>query len=257
MTKRHTVWYTVSILTEKRSGVRKDAFLRGALCALSGADMKMCYLFFGLFLIDSVLAVLMTGPHGDKKTYVALKALLMPLLFLGCAVLREEPVLLPLAGLFFGWLGDILLAMRGKKAFMFGMLAFAVGHILYIAACLRLCVKVTVPELIAAGIFFLIYAVFLFAGRPRLTLLKGKLAAAATAYALLLSVLGFSAALLCLSMRTLLSGIVLLGAILFIFSDSMLSLQSFRKKTPHGNMAVIGTYAAAQACIAIGLTLLN
>ena len=218
----------------------------------------MCYLFFSLFFIDTILAVQACSPRGDKKRYVAVKALLMPLLFLGCAVMKEEPVLLPLAALVFGWLGDILLVIKKKKImFMLGMLSFAVGHILYVIACLRLCGTVTVPELLAAGLFFVIYAVFIFAGRPRLIMLKGKLAAAATVYALILTLLGFSTALLCLSERTLWSGIVLVGAILFIFSDSMLSLQSFRKKTPHGNMAVIGTYAAAQACIAIGLTLLT
>ena len=218
----------------------------------------MSYVFFCLFLLDAVAAVLACGPHGNKKVYAAVKTLLMPLLFIGCAILKEEPVLLPLAALVFGWLGDVLLVGKThKKLFMLGMLAFAAGHILYVITCIRLCGSVTIPELLASGLFFVIYAVFLFAGKPRLTMLKGKLGAAATVYGLILAVFGFSTALLCLSKRTLWAGIVLVGAILFIFSDSLLSLQSFRKKTPRGNMAVIGTYAVAQACIAIGLTLLS
>ena len=50
--------------------------------------------------------------------------------------------------------------------------------------------------------------------------------------------------------------ISLLGAVLFILSDSLLSMQKFRKQTKWGNTAVIGTYGTAQACMSIGLTLL-
>lgn len=220
--------------------------------------MLISYMFLGLFIMDTALAVYECSPHGNRKAYVAVKTLLMPLLFIACAILREEPVLLPLAGLVFGWLGDILLAAKSRKnMFFLGMIAFAVGHIFYIVSCLRLCKNVSMPELLAAGLFFVIYGVFLFAGKPRLTLLKGKLGTAATVYGLILTLFGFSAVLLCLSKRTLWAGIVLVGALLFIFSDSLLSLQSFREKTPHGNMLVISTYAVAQACIAIGLTLLS
>ena len=218
----------------------------------------MSTVFFCLFFADTLLAIYEAGPKGDAKRYAPVKTLLMPLLFLGCALLREEPALLPLAALFFGWLGDILLlAKQRKKLFLLGMLAFAVGHILYTVACLRLSGGASVPELLAAGLFFVIYAVFLYAGKPRLTMLRGKLAAAATVYGFLLALFGFSAALLCLRRRTAAAGLVLVGAILFIFSDSMLSLQAFRKKTKGGHMIVIGTYCAAQACIAVGLTLLN
>lgn len=220
--------------------------------------MKISYFFFILFFLDTVLAVQACGPRGNGKRYAAVKTLLMPLLFIGCALLTDRPVFLPLLALVCGWLGDILLIGRDKKIkFMLGMLFFAAGHILYTVACFSLCRNPTVPELSAAGLFFVIYAVFLILGKPRLTRLHGKLSAAATVYGLILAVFGFSAALLCLQNRSIRAGFVLLGAILFIFSDSLLSLQSFRKKTPCGNMFVIGAYAAAQACIAIGLTLLN
>ncbi len=41
---------------------------------------------------------------------------------------------LVLAGLVFGFLGDVLLALRGKNMFLAGMIAFAIGHALYAVA---------------------------------------------------------------------------------------------------------------------------
>jgi uncharacterized membrane protein YhhN len=46
--------------------------------------------------------------------------------------------ILVLAGLVFGFLGDVLLALRGKSVFLVGMVAFAVGHALYAVAFVTL-----------------------------------------------------------------------------------------------------------------------
>lgn len=72
----------------------------------------------------------------------------------------------------------------------------------------------------------------------------------------MLALMGFSATLCYLTTRNHWAGLTLLGAVLFILSDSLLSMQKFRKQTKWGNTAVIGTYGAAQACMSIGLTLL-
>ena len=217
----------------------------------------MPFLFFGLFAIDILLAVCEAGPKGNKKHYAIAKTLLLPLLFLACAAIRKNPPLLPFLSLFFGWLGDIcLLKKKQKKLFLAGMLFFAAGHIAYSIACLRICGTATLQTDVLSGLFFLIYIVLLILGKPRLTLLRGKLSAAATVYGLILAFFGFSAARCCLSCRTLPAAAVLVGSLLFIFSDSLLSVQAFRQKTPHGNMFVIGSYALAQACISAGLILL-
>ncbi len=43
-----------------------------------------------------------------------------------------------LAGLVFGFLGDVLLGLRGQKMFLAGMIAFAFGHALYAVAFVTL-----------------------------------------------------------------------------------------------------------------------
>lgn len=218
----------------------------------------MSKFFFILFVIDAILTVQACGPKGNRKRFAFTKMLLMPFLWLCCAFLLPEPYVLPLLALFFGWLGDVLLLKKGSHTFFaLGMLSFGAGHIFYIFTCIKALGTISPAKIVSASIFFLIYAVFLFAGRPRLTLLKGKLKTAASLYAFLLSVVGFFAALLCFSRPNLYSLLVLIGVVLFIFSDSLLSVQAFRRSNTYCGMAVIGVYAAAQACISLGLTFLN
>jgi uncharacterized membrane protein YhhN len=61
--------------------------------------------------------------------------------FIACAVwqgITGRYDVLVLAGLVFGFLGDVLLGLRGQKMFLAGMIAFAVGHALYAVAFVTL-----------------------------------------------------------------------------------------------------------------------
>jgi uncharacterized membrane protein YhhN len=61
--------------------------------------------------------------------------------FIVCAVrqgITGSYDVLVLAGLVFGFLGDVLLALRGQKTFLAGMIAFAFGHALYAVAFVTL-----------------------------------------------------------------------------------------------------------------------
>ena len=88
--------------------------------------------FFAVFVFDLLLAMYATSPRGNRRFYAVVKSLLMPLLFLSCCYLVEEPPMLPMWALAFGFMGDVLL-LNGpsKKRFALGMLAFAAGHISY------------------------------------------------------------------------------------------------------------------------------
>lgn len=213
--------------------------------------------FFAVFVFDLLLAMYATSPRGNRRFYAVVKSLLMPLLFLSCCYLAEEPPMLPMWALAFGFMGDVLL-LNGpsKKRFALGMLAFAAGHISYTVCCLKYVKGAQPIDVTISCVFLLLYLLFFFAGRPRLTALKGPLQGAACVYAFMLALMGFSATLCYLTTRNHWAGLTLLGAVLFILSDSLLSMQKFRKQTKWGNTAVIGTYGAAQACMSIGLTLL-
>jgi uncharacterized membrane protein YhhN len=73
----------------------------------------------------------------DRKPLIIVKSVLS-LLFVVTALLQLHPV--PdyyhylFAGLIFCLIGDVCLALPQKKAFMAGLVAFLVGHILYILA---------------------------------------------------------------------------------------------------------------------------
>ncbi len=106
------------IKTEHEENYRKAVFLKG--------------LASFMFVMVGVLAWIKYADHSLVKTIVA--------------------------GLLFGMAGDILLNLRfvfpenGKKIFLTGILAFLIGHILYLKAIIPLNSGVFVPALIGAVI---------------------------------------------------------------------------------------------------------
>ncbi len=106
------------IKTEHEENYKKAVFLKG--------------LASFMFVMVGVLAWIKYGDHSLVKTIVA--------------------------GLIFGMAGDILLNLRfvfpenGKKIFLTGILAFLIGHILYLKAIIPLSSSTLVPALIGAVI---------------------------------------------------------------------------------------------------------
>ena len=106
------------IKTEHEENYKKAVFLKG--------------LASFMFVMVGVLAWIKYGDHSLVKTIVA--------------------------GLIFGMAGDILLNLRfvfpenGKKIFLTGILAFLIGHILYLKAIIPLSSGPLVPALIGAVI---------------------------------------------------------------------------------------------------------
>ncbi|NLN82753.1 MAG: lysoplasmalogenase, partial [Firmicutes bacterium] len=49
--------------------------------------------------------------------------------------------------------------------------------------------------------------------------------------------------------------IVLIGTLLFIFSDSILAFNRFKKRSPYGSVCLMAAYGAAQLLIVLGILL--
>jgi uncharacterized membrane protein YhhN len=47
--------------------------------------------------------------------------------------------------------------------------------------------------------------------------------------------------------------IVLIGTLLFIFSDSILAFNRFKKRSPYGSVCLMAAYGAAQLLIVLGI----
>ncbi len=146
------------------------------------------------------------------------------------------------AGMLFSLAGDVLL-MLPANPFVWGLASFLVAHLFYSGA-----------YLLRGGFQFHWLAVlpFVISGATLLYLLWphiGALRIPVLVYAALLMAMGWQAAELWWSVRDTAALLAMLGAILFLVSDSILALDKFRSPLPLRDLLVMSTYYAAQLLI--------
>jgi len=136
---------------------------------------------------------------------------------------KQRPELTTVAqALFLGACGDLLLEID-PSLFLFGLVAFLLGHLLYIVALHR---ETRGPEWVRSLPAFLYVAGMIAVLAPRLPALL-------------------------LEPRWVRLG--LLGAVLFTASDSLIAIDRFHTELPGARYAIMGTYWAAQALLALSL----
>jgi uncharacterized membrane protein YhhN len=143
-----------------------------------------------------------------------------------------------------GLCGDICLVFPGGTWFLRGLLAFLLGHLLYIVLFslrVRRPLRLTTDELLAIAL-----------------LVGGALAALAWLWpglsGMRLPVVIYAAALLGMNISALLSRLsgVFAGALLFLLSDTLLGIESFRHLPSDLQALIWMTYYAALALIVSG-----
>jgi len=209
------------------------------------------------------------------KTYIAIALIYLALLLFGSDDLAWflKPLLLPsliaavaasekfpskgllLFALLFSWFGDIVLlfAAKGEIYFIAGLVLFLSAHILYIVLFgkqPKVRSNKQKPWLflgvlcIVGYLFSMLYVLF-----PNL----GGLKIPVTVYAvvistmLLMSVKGF------FEWKSPANYYILVGAVCFIASDSLLAFDKFYKAIPLSSFNIMSTYLAAQFFIAFGI----
>jgi uncharacterized membrane protein YhhN len=161
------------------------------------------------------------------------------------------------AAMLFCWLGDVLLMFQNTVPyfFLFGLGAFLMGHLLYIAAYLQHRTEDT-------GLGFLPtqkirYAMpFLLAGTGLLTVLYPNLANLlwpVVAYAVVLVTMVIVALFRYGRTAVTSFGLVFGGAVLFMVSDSLLAMNKFYAPIQQGGLLIMITYCLAQGLIAEGM----
>jgi len=146
-------------------------------------------------------------------------------------------------GLLAGALGDVCLAL--PHAFLPGMIAFAIGHALYVAAFLQWN-RTAAPLLLAP--------VVLYAGTGLWLMLPGAgaLALPLVIYVLIIAAMIWRAAACALQPgeNMLLRWGPLAGALLFGFSDTLIGIHRFTQPLPNAAAAIMLSYWAGQALFA-------
>ncbi len=217
---------------------------------LTHSEKKFTVLYSLIVLLEFV-----SGASTDFSTmhYVCKPAIVLALLIFFWShsrILNKSSRFLMVSALLFSLLGDILLmfANLGSHYFLFGLIAFLIAHIMYSIVFARGRNKSMNP------VGFI--AILMLYGGGLFYLLNGGL------YNMLLPVMLYMLIILTMTIFAYLRQgrtvklsyqFVLLGAFLFLVSDSILALNKFYKPLAYSNITIMLTYALAQYFIVVGM----
>jgi uncharacterized membrane protein YhhN len=153
--------------------------------------------------------------------------------------------------LLFSWLGDVLLMFQAKNEdfFLFGLSAFLLAHVFYITFFH----KIRIREGVKPNIFWLLIVVAYYAGLIIwLSPYLGDKKLPVRIYGVAISLM-FMLALHMPSIKNKQSGQwMMVGALLFVISDSVLAINKFYQPFEAANVIIMLTYGLAQLFIVIG-----
>lgn len=153
------------------------------------------------------------------------------------------------AGLFFAMLGDIILEIE----FMVGAVLFAVGHLLFFFAYSILC-GFKWKDLLFGAIIFIPSVLFITLA-PMFNFGSTLMEIVCVIYAIIISIMVGKSISNLIQERNLKNIIILLGSILFFFSDLMLLLNIFASLGRLTGILCLATYYPAECLLAISIFL--
>lgn len=208
------------------------------------------------FLIASVLNLY--GRIADPVLASTVKPALMPLLAITALAAaggaERKEIRLLMTALLFGCVGDTFLIFDGFLPFVFGMVAFLTGHIFYM--CLfggkswkGFSAKTWIPAVIVMAV--LVAVLIMLIG------VKGAMLVPMLIYGFALMMIIFAGAAGVVQFKTATWWIVLIGTVLFTFSDACIALGTFGHDFAGREFVIMLTYIAAQSLLAWGAVRLS
>ncbi len=216
--------------------------------------MKTKKILLFIFLVVAVIELLskIFGWESIGSVQITLKPLLMPSLaayFLYSVRQKNKLAFLIIIALLFSWIGDVMLMFEEINTvyFMLGLVSFLLAHIAYIFVFNKSSQNFK-PKIFtySTGFLLILFGVLM------LLLMwtgLGNLKLPVTVYTTVIMLMGISA----LFRKADGASLVLIGAILFISSDSLLALNKFYKGFEVADFWVMLTYILAQYFIVTGM----
>jgi len=212
---------------------------------------KILPFIYFLVLAAECLAIL----SGNGILHVIAKPLLMPVLLAGFYLetrKRRRTGNFILGALFFSWVGDVALLIDNRYGsfFIYGLIAFLLAHICYIAYFYRVRKRNRVDRFKPfPSLLILAYmTVFYIMVRPFL----GPLKVPVLIYAVIITLM-LLASIHAFDLRTQRLGVIpVTGAFIFAVSDSMLAINRFVLPFEYAPFFIMLTYGIAQFLIAEG-----
>lgn len=189
-----------------------------------------------------------------------LKPFLLPFLFGMVWKSKSFPTKkILLTALTFSWMGDVILMFtnQGEIYFILGLVAFLISHLFYIALFLK---QDHPTNGVRSPLFWLSLLVVGLYLRSMLVLLfptLGALKLPVTVYAATISIMLIVAFKGYLSWSGTAKYAVLVGAVFFVVSDSLLAIDKFHEPLPLATFGIMLTYLLAQSLITTGILKLN
>lgn len=211
--------------------------------------VNIATLLFLVVAITDVYAVITQ----NKIIEMIFKPMLMTTLVVVYLVSVKKPNFWLISALFFSFWGDVFLLDK-QNYFVFGLASFLMAHIIYIKITTDFLDKHLSVKMISSAIPF----VLLFAGILYLTYANlGDMLIPVLVYGVAIATFGAAALLNYRQSKTTPNLWLLLGAILFIVSDSFIALNNFYMAKPLFSVVIIVLYILSQFLICKALIAKN
>lgn len=189
-----------------------------------------------------------------------LKPFLLPLLLVAVYLSEKfKTKTLLLTALTFSWIGDVILlfADKGEIYFILGLVAFLVSHVFYIVLFSKQTISKTISNKLSFGAGIGLILLYFFGMITTLGPKLGSLTIPVVIYAVVISTMLFYALKGSFQWNTIPYQSVLIGAVFFIASDSILAFNKFYQPLPYASLLIMITYLGAQYGIVWGILNLN
>jgi alkenylglycerophosphocholine/alkenylglycerophosphoethanolamine hydrolase len=145
--------------------------------------------------------------------------------------------------------GDVFLmfgdgARSSDRAFIAGLVSFLLAHIAFVGAFVQDLRDPNLPGWLAAVVFYAVGLLFILLPRA------GSMKAPVLVYCVVLALMVFAAAARHASLEDAASLRAVLGALLFLVSDSLLAVRRFVRRYPGAQALILSTYWGAIGLIA-------
>lgn len=195
-----------------------------------------------IFIIVSVLDII--GVTLKNEVFVqSFKPLILPSLLVLYALSVTNMNKIYVLALVFSFLGDVFLIFSGELYFIIGLVSFLIAHVLFIKIVIHRIQKTTFLKVIISMIPFLVlFFCLLFILNDSLN----ELLIPVIIYGFTISLFGTASLIAYLNNKSKKSLLMLIGAIVFISSDSILAINKFYMSTEIFAVFVMFTYVLAQ-----------
>jgi len=216
-------------------------------------------LYLSVYIGFSIFYLLITAFDQEEIARI-LKPFLLPLLVVAVYLSEKfKTKTLLLTALTFSWIGDVILlfADKGEIYFILGLVAFLVSHVFYIVLFSKQTISKTISNKLSFGAGIGLILLYFFGMITTLAPKLGSLTIPVVIYAVVISTMLFYALKGSFQWNTIPYQSVLIGAIFFISSDSILAFNKFDQPIPYASFLIMITYLSAQFCIVWGILKLN